>query len=253
MIPGGRLAPPFARSGSGLGDSEARKGSPLRTLLACRPCWRGGCSRLLCLCVLLGAGFQARASESPVRVAVLPVSLLAAPAETGDRARNRLFDALRGGFDVEMVPAEDTDRAVDTRCGAPTQRWDCLEQDASLLAIGRSLDARVVVAGNLAVMGETQVLKLRVLDLSSETVTGEVVEMTGANDEAIVERFVALNARLFPHPEPTSQPELWPVWAGVGAAVVALALGGTVGVLLATGVLGTTGPDGTWDVRVRLP
>jgi hypothetical protein len=207
---------------------------------------------LLSASLVLGAAAHARVGGERFRVAVLPVSLLAASPATGDKVRTRLSDALRGEFAVEMIPEEAVDRAVDARCGRDP-RWDCLEQEQNLLQIGKALEARVVVAGNLAVMGQTQVLKLRVVDLSSETVSGELVEMTGANDEVILERFVSLNARLFPGPQPPPETAPWPVWAGVGAGMAAAAIVATVGVLLASGVLGSPDDDGDWDVRVSLP
>jgi hypothetical protein len=207
---------------------------------------------LLGASLLLGGVASARADAGPQRVAVLPVSLLAAPPATGERVRERLARALQSESDVEVVPAVQADQAVDARCGG-APRWDCLEQEQNLLAIGRALDARVVVAGNLAVMGETRVLKLRVVDLSAETVSGEVVEMSGANDEAVLERFAALHARLFPHASPDAPSAPWPVWVGVGAGMLVVATAATVGVLLATGVLGLPGDDGSWDARVSLP
>lgn len=204
------------------------------------------------VCVSASAVAAADDTATPRRVAVLPVSLLAAPAETGIQIRERLADTLRRRFGVQVVDDAAVDAAVAAQCGDPARWWECLDRNEQLVQIGARLGVPLVVASNLGVMGETRLLKLRVVDVETRAVSGELVELKESDGQAVIDRFAALGERLFPQPSPPAWYQNSALWIAVGAGatlVVAAAAAATWYALTAQAPPAT----GDWDHQVSLP
>lgn len=199
------------------------------------------------------------AREPAERVAVLPVSALAASASSCERIRRQLARILQEGFDLELVARDQTDLVVRHECGPPANWWDCLGQDHQLVAIGRKLRATKVVTARLAAMGDKRVLRLRVAEVDTGRMWAEVVDLPPdpGKEPTVLRRFLLLHERVFPRhdrPEPAGAPpkaawyKRWETWVLAGAGVALVAGAVTLGV-----VLGTNGADQPWDIRRSLP
>ncbi|MBN2361125.1 MAG: hypothetical protein JXR83_16840, partial [Deltaproteobacteria bacterium] len=138
------------------------------------------------LIVLTGRSATAADEPAPQRVAVLPVSLLAAPAETGVQIRERLVETLRLRYGVDVLDQTTVDAAVAAQCGDPARWWECLDHNEKVAQIGARLGVPLVVASDLGVMGETQMLKLRVIEIESGEVLNELIELKGSDDSMVL-------------------------------------------------------------------
>jgi hypothetical protein len=208
-------------------------------------------SRIPQLCVfnlaVVLAAASARADDAAHRVVVLPISSLAVdPAATG-KMRRQLSEALEEQFDVHSVASDETDRAVRDLCGQPSEWWDCLGRDESLFQLGRQLQAGWVVAGKLAAMGDTQALKFRTADVAGNTVSTEIINIRGADQEDFLARFLLLHQHRLPRHQPQEHwYQKWYVWTAAGAVVAAAVAGGLIWGL-------STHAEEQWDFRRSLP
>ncbi len=194
---------------------------------------------------------RSRADEAVQRVAVLPVEVLATSPEQGTRVRQQLSEALAREFAVEVLDVAVVDAQVAARCGDALAWWDCLGDDRALLELGQSLDVQAVVAVKLASMGDTRVLNLRVADRATQTVAAEVVELSGADDAAILQKSLVLSERVFARAAPDPWYRSGWVWVAAGAGVVGLSAAVVASVLVGSALVGD--PAASWDHQVELP
>ncbi len=150
----------------------------------------------------------------------MPVDLLGLPGERGEaleqaletevtkQAHNRLADRklIRAA-----LPAESEKLAA------------CLEAEPCLIAVGKRVDADLVLSLRMAGLGKTHVIRARLFDVErgilvkdlQETGTGDSAELTG--------HARAVSRKLFPPPAKKSRWWLWSI-AAAAAGAVAVAL-----------------------------
>lgn len=208
-------------------------------------------TRILQLCVFCQAAVLglagARADDAAKRVVVLPLSSLAADPTSTAKMRKQLSKVLEERFDVTCVENEEVDRAVKNLCGQPSEWWDCLGRDENLFQLGRRLKAGWVVAGNLAAMGETQALKFRTADVASNTVSTEIMNVRGGDQEDFLARFLLLHQHRLPRHQPQEHwYQKWYVWTAAGAVLAAAVAGGLLWGL-------STQAEEQWDFRRSFP
>jgi len=189
-----------------------------------------------------------QAAEKDKRVAILPLSAMAVSQSTREKIQQKLTSALKSQFDVEIVSEADVNAVVHELCGKPSAWWDCLSREEHLFSIGNSLNARIVVAGRLAAIGEKRVLKVRMVDVQAGRVSAEVVSIPAGDEEEVLVNFLLLHDRLFPQRQPKAWYEKWEVWTIAGAGI-ALAAGA-----VAIGLAVSSNDSGSdWDIHRTLP
>ena len=182
---------------------------------------------------LLCAGCGGR-QRKPRTIAIVPVDVLGLPgdyAATMDDAlvteakkdkRNRLVDPARLGA---ALPA------------AAGEASACLEAEPCLIDLGERTGADLVLSLRLAGLGDTHVIRARLIDVDLGMVVKDLQE-TGSGDRAeVADHTRSLWRRAFP---PPSSPRRWWIWAGIAATAVA---GATLTVIL-------TGEDTSGIVHV---
>lgn len=116
------------------------------------------------------------------RIAILPVASVAASREVRDRLGERMSSwALQMGDDAPLA-VQETDDALVEICGDRSRLWECYDDHAALMALGRRLNATAVVTGRLGVLGDVMVLRLQVLQVRDGGVYERTIELDrGAN------------------------------------------------------------------------
>ena len=177
---------------------------------------------------------KVRAEDDPkTKVAMLPLSSIGVSAEICQKLRQKLSEALGKNENSEVMNLDLVDFTVLEVCGQKQDVWDCLEKDDNLFLIGRKLSAKAVVAVKVAAMGQKLALKLRLADVSTSTVSTEIVSSQSGDEEAVVQSLASLmllHYRLSPK-EPTPWYSRWQSWTLIGAGVV-VAAGVAAGVVL---------------------
>ena len=181
------------------------------------------------------------------RVAVMPITTMGASPEVCQRLRQQIVSELQRESSVELTPTTKIDQSVNRLCGEPAQRWECLAQDNNLLRIGEELTVHAVLAGQLAAMGKTHVLKILVVNIESGTVFSEVVNITATTDGSLLGKFTLLQEWLRPKQSSLPWYQRWEVWTAVGAGA-ALVTG-----LLIWGLTSSADPNVQWDYHRILP
>lgn len=180
--------------------------------------------------ILLLLSAEAWAADEPAvtRVAMLPLSSVGVPEELREALRQRLFKALSMNELSQIVPLDQVDFAVMEVCAGQPDHWvhldlwECLEKDDNLFLIGERLEAKAVVAVKVAAMGDRLGLKLRLADVSTKTVSTEIVNSKTEDEEAMavsLTNLMLLHYRLS-QPEPPLWYRRWQTWALVGAGAL---------------------------------
>ncbi len=207
---------------------------------------------------------QAQASDPPRRVAVLPVLCLGIPKAECTEIRNQLSKILDERSSIRMLKPARIEAAISRLCGPPASRWECLEIEDNLYKLCGRLKVDTIEFGKIVAMDKAQVLRLRLVDCSTRTVTWENIEMTRLDLELVKTRSLSLYDRMFPapQPEPVSAParlpadpvsqaespawyQKWQTWVFSGT-LVAIMVGGLV--------LGLQSrQDSEWDFHLSIP
>jgi hypothetical protein len=196
----------------------------------------------------IGFSPSLQAAEKEKRVAILPLSAMAVSESIRGKIQQKLISALKSQFDVEIVSDKDVKAVVRRLCGKPSAWWECLSREEHLFSIGNSLNARIVVAGRLAAIGEKRVLKVRMVDVQAGRVSAEVVSIPAGNEEEVLVNFLMLHDRLFPKGQPKAWYEKWEVWAIAGAGIALVAGAVAIGLVVSSG-----NPGSDWDIHRTLP
>lgn len=202
-------------------------------------------SLLLLACFLPGSLY----AKPPASVALLPFACVGGVPKACARLREDLAARLERKFGHLVKRGAKVDAAVRKRCGKAEDWWACLEQDANLFAIGRSLKVAAALTVRVASLGERQAVKLRWVDVASSTISVELVEARPGDVDAWMSSLVLLHQRLYVPPAPPPPPawyQRWEVWTSVGAGAVLV-----TGLVLAI-TLAPSGNDQA-DFSVRLP
>ena len=109
---------------------------------------------------------------------------------------------------------------------AAEERQRCLESEACLALLGLKANADLVLAVNLAVLGDAGVIRGRVIDTKEHLVLQELQETVGGDRDQILDGSRQLARRLLPASD-TPWYGRWWVWAA-GALVVGAAVGAAV-------------------------
>jgi TolB-like protein len=199
---------------------------------------------------------QSNHEDNSINVAVLPFASLGTSEKTISKVRSELSRALARKPGVVILPANSVDKAVARLCGKHVDWWECLGNNDNLFELGRRLKVKEVIFGQLASMGESLVLKLRVVDVYSNTVSTEIVNTKAGSEDIFSSVVLALHKRLFPDPTDSPAPESiplykrWETWTITGVGVAAI----VVGSILLFGLDAQSGGQETnWDIRRTLP
>ena len=131
-------------------------------------------------------------AKKPAPVAVLPLSSLGAPASTAEDLRKKLNFALSEQAGAKVVAQDEVDAAVGQVCPEQQDRFECLEKNENLLRLGVQLKVGMVVAGQLAAMGDTHALKLKVAAVSTRAVSAEILTTDAGDQEPFLDGLLEL-------------------------------------------------------------
>lgn len=160
-----------------------------------------------------------------IQVAVLPVVVTGAPAQTASELRGRLARQLTQQHRVKPLAEPRIDLELRRLCGGRSRWWDCLGSDEVLFRMGERLKVPVVLSARLAALGEEQVLRVKVAYLRSRSVSTQEINL--GSGEALA---VSIQVPRPPRPRrPTPWHRRWYVWALIGAGVAGAAAGLAVG------------------------
>lgn len=206
---------------------------------------------------------RVHATDPSRRVAVLPVLCLGISKPECNRIRSQLIKPLTDRGDLRLILPAKVEAAIRGLC--KDSRWECLEVEENLYQLCGRLRADTIESGKMVAMDKAQVLRLRMVDCKTRTVTWENIEMTRLDPDAIKTRSLALYDRMFPVPQAPPQAPLpplpastvpeqpaepawyqkWQNWVFSGT-VLAVMLGGLV-----LGLQG--GQESTWDIHLSIP
>jgi hypothetical protein len=185
-------------------------------------------SRLLLtsLCLLLALScVWSCASTGPAKkagqVAVMPLSSLGTTPETSEDLRTKLNTALSDQAGAKVVARDEVDAAVEQVCHGPEDLFECLEKDENLLRLGEQLKVDLVVAGQLAAMGDTHALKLKVAAVPTRAVSAEILTTDAGDQAPFLDGLLDLHDRLSPKEIPKPWYKKWQTWTITGVVVVA--------------------------------
>jgi hypothetical protein len=156
-----------------------------------------------------------RPAPKPRTIAIVPVDVLGLPGEHGEtlgraletevtkQAHNRLAEreAIRAA-----LPADEAARTA------------CLEAEACLIGVGKRVHAELVLSLRLAGLGNTHVIRARLLDVGRGILVKDLQETGAGGADALAGHARAVSHRLFP---PPVEKRRWWLWALAGAAVAA--------------------------------
>jgi len=192
------------------------------------------------------------AAETGVRSAdavVLPLVCVGSSDQRCAEIRQMMVRALSDESELRMVADELVDQAVRKVCGPASAWWSCFGQDSMLFELGKRLRANIVVAGKVAGMGNTQVLRVQMANCATQTVATEFVEAQGDTDKVFLARFLLLHQRLHPQPqEVKAWYQRWESWTIAGAMVALITTGLVIGLSNGDG-----GPGTNWEHTLTLP
>ena len=178
---------------------------------------------------LAGAAACAHTAPLPPQVvAVMPVDVLGVEPERGIALRQAVEAAASDLSSVTIVPPVDVDRALADHTPAGSA---CLEADACLAALGSTLAAPSVLALTLAGLGETSIVRSRLVSAEQGLTLQDLQETVVGGPDAVRIYAGELTRRLFPEAPPPWYRRGW-VWAG---SATVLALGTTLAVVLVSG------------------
>jgi hypothetical protein len=181
-------------------------------------------SIMFCLLLVLSGVWSCATTgpaKKPAPVAVLPLSSLGAPASTAEDLRTKLNSALSEQAGAQVVVQDEVDAAVEQVCREQQDRFECLEKDENLLKLGEQLKVDMVVAGQLAAMGDTHALKLKVAAVPTRAVSAEILTSDAGDQEPFLDGLLDLHNRLSPKEMPKPWYKKWQTWTITGVVVVA--------------------------------
>jgi len=171
-------------------------------------------SPIIALVLLAGCATVAKAP----RVAFLPVETVGVPAEQGEALQGELLKEIERTGAAVAAPSAKVLEAL--RLADPTAP-PCRESDACLARAGRDAQCDSVLALTLAGIGNTWLVKGRLLRSQDGLALQEVQETAEGGVEAVGRYGPQLANRLFPDPGRRPVYKQWWFWTSVAAAAVA--------------------------------
>ena len=178
----------------------------------------------LLLALLIPVGCAHAPAAPPQGVAVMPVEVLGIEPERGVSLRESIEGAAAELSSVTLTPSVAVDEALAAH--HPAER-ECLEADLCLASLGLALKAPTVLAVTLAGLGDTNLVRSRLISAEQGLALQDLQETVVGGPEGMRSYATDLVRRLFPETPEAPWYRRWWVWAG-SAVVLGTATAVTV-------------------------